>query len=173
MTFSSTIKIETGKRTLPNFTGPGEVVFASALHGDIVGINVDARQQWHVCDYAIMLSSRSVLLEAVPSPSPTPILKHWQHRWTMSKTSGNGILWVTSHGKLMKRELARDERCIIAALHVMAFNCAYVVEKLPKEKPYSRRVFKFTGPGMILMQAANVSAFAAQIGPPLSNYFSM
>ncbi|KAJ4360807.1 uncharacterized protein N0V89_001374 [Didymosphaeria variabile] len=83
------------------------------------------------------------------------------------KISGQGILWVTSFGAIIRKDLQKDEKYYIDNHHLVAWNCKYVLERVASGGIISNvtagegLVCKFTGPGTVFMQTRNPREFSA------------
>jgi uncharacterized protein (AIM24 family) len=81
------------------------------------------------------------------------------------KMSGNGLLWITSLGAIIRKDLVEGERYIVDNGHLVAWNTKYILERVASGGIISGLsageglVCKFTGPGTVFMQTRNPAAF--------------
>jgi uncharacterized protein (AIM24 family) len=151
------------------FVGPGDLILASPLLGDIVGIYVGDAQEWFVCRDALMASTESILIEF----KDQKIKKSNYEILEISRLLGNGIFWVTSYGTLIRRDLTEDETYIINGEHLIAWSCAHVVERIKTLSWNTENdkglIFKFTGPGTLFLQTGNRGFSILGMLPVLKN----
>jgi uncharacterized protein (AIM24 family) len=76
------------------------------------------------------------------------------------KFSGRGVLFVSSLGAIIQRQLKQSEQLIIDNGHLVAWTCPYAIERAGGS--YSAGVHtgeglvcRFTGPGTIYLQVIN------------------
>jgi uncharacterized protein (AIM24 family) len=119
-----------------------------------------------------MASTESILIEF----KDHKIKKANHEILEISRLLGNGIFWVTSHGTLIRRDLTHDETYLINGEHLIAWNCAHVVERIKTLSSNTASdkglVFKFTGPGTLLLQTGNRGFFILGMVPGLANHFA-
>lgn len=86
------------------------------------------------------------------------------------KATGTGPLVLSSFGAVHKLELEAGEEHIVDNGHLVAWTCAYNVEKAAKGWMGSIAsgeglVCRFTGPGTVHIQTRNLGPFAALLAP--------
>jgi uncharacterized protein (TIGR00266 family) len=136
--------------------GPGEVIVAPALPGDIIHLPVDGSK-------AIMVQSGSWLASEASVAVDT--------KWGGAKTffsgeglfllrcSGSGDMLVASYGAIFERELAPGESYKVDTGHIVAFEegIGYEVNKVGSWKSTilsgEGLVATFTGPGKLWQQS--------------------
>ncbi|MEO8423405.1 MAG: TIGR00266 family protein [Actinomycetota bacterium] len=137
-------------------SGPGEVIVAPALPGDIIHLPVDGSK-------AIMVQSGSWLASEASVAVDT--------KWGGAKTffsgeglfllrcSGSGDMLVASYGAIFERELAAGESYKVDTGHIVAFEegIGYEVNKVGGWKSTilsgEGLVATFTGPGKLWQQS--------------------
>jgi uncharacterized protein (AIM24 family) len=73
------------------------------------------------------------------------------------KFSGRGVLFVTSLGAIIQRQLRQNEQLIIDNGHLVAWTCPYAIERAGGSLSSGMHtgeglVCRFTGPGLIYLQ---------------------
>ena len=136
--------------------GPGEVIVAPALPGDIIHMPVDGSK-------AIMVQSGSWL----PSQASVAVDTKWGGAKTffsgeglfLLRCSGAGDMLVASYGAIFERELAAGETYKVDTGHIVAFEegIGYQVNKVGGWKSTilsgEGLVATFTGPGKLWQQS--------------------
>ncbi|EIM89546.1 DUF124-domain-containing protein [Stereum hirsutum FP-91666 SS1] len=142
------------------FTGPGEVLIAPEVWGDIVPITLDGQAPWSVSKYAF-LASTSGLVRGVRSQGFAKGLFSGEG-FFVSEISGQGTLWVQAIGAIVQRHLRPGEEWIVDNGHLVAWSAQYKVETikakgglLSKLHTDEGKVCRFTGPGTVYIQTRN------------------
>lgn len=149
--------------TKSTFTGPGELLLAPAQIGDITIIKLGGNEQWSVGKDAFLACTQGIVTEYKAQGLSKAIFSG--EGLYVYKISGQGILWVTSFGAIIRKDIQEGEKYIIDNGHLVAWNCKYVLERAASGGIISDRssgeglVCKFTGPGTIFMQTRNPAAF--------------
>jgi uncharacterized protein (TIGR00266 family) len=168
-------KIVTGdEMSESTFTGPGEVVFAPEIFGDIfpIAISPDQVKPWCIGKGSYLASTRGVT-----KSSKSQGLKKGFFSGDglfIHEVIGNGILFVRSFGAVMEKELRPGEELIVDNGHLVAWNCPYKIERIQASGGFlsgihtgEGLVCRFQGPGKILIQTRNPEALgewvAAQV----------
>lgn len=189
MTLKGTMKFSLKKALIGGdmsksiYTGPGELLLAPASVGDITIIKLGGHEQWSVGKDAFLACTQGIVTE-YKSQGVTKAMFSGEGLFVY-KISGQGILWCTSFGAIIRKDvsltrrtldhgtalttaqLQKDEKYIIDNGHLVAWNCKYVLERIASGGIVSNMmageglVCKFTGPGTIFMQTRNAQAFAA------------
>ncbi|KAI5240279.1 hypothetical protein E4T43_06154 [Aureobasidium subglaciale] len=82
------------------------------------------------------------------------------------KISGIGILWLSSLGAILRKDLQEGEKYIVDNGHLVAWNAKYVLERVASGGIISSvsanegLVCKFSGPGTIFLQTRNPVEFS-------------
>ncbi|KAL9631736.1 MAG: hypothetical protein Q9164_005727 [Protoblastenia rupestris] len=165
--FSVKKLITGGEMATSTYTGPGEVLFAPAYIGDITTIRFTGSEQWNVGKDAFMAATQGVVKEMKNQGFSKAMFSG--EGLFVYKISGTGILWVSSFGAIIRKDLVEGEKYNIDNGHLVAWNCKYVMERVASGGIISGissgegLVCKFTGPGTVFMQTRNATAFAAWI----------
>ncbi|KAF1360774.1 DUF124-domain-containing protein, partial [Lizonia empirigonia] len=165
MKFSLKKALIGGEMSKSQYTGPGELLLAPASIGDITIIKLGGHEQWSVGKDAFLACTQGIVTE-YKSQGVTKAMFSGEGLFVY-KISGQGILWCTSFGAIIRKDLQKDEKYIIDNGHLVAWNCKYVLERVASGGIVSNMmageglVCKFTGPGTIFMQTRNAQAFAA------------
>ncbi len=82
----------------------------------------------------------------------------------VNRVSGVGILFVTSLGAIVQRNLKQGEQWIVDNGHLVAWNCSYTIERvggglISGIHAGEGLVCRFTGPGTIFIQV-NIFLFS-------------
>ncbi|RMZ84113.1 hypothetical protein DV738_g707, partial [Chaetothyriales sp. CBS 135597] len=150
------------------FTGPGELLLAPSQLGDLTMLRMGGEDVWNVGRDAFLACTQGVTKE-YKSQSFSKAMFSGEGLFVY-RIAGTGILWFSSFGAILKKELVDGERYIIDNGHLVAWNCKYVLERIASGGIISGiasgegLVCKFTGPGTVYMQTRNPVAFSAFIG---------
>ncbi|KAI9768861.1 MAG: hypothetical protein M1840_004675 [Geoglossum simile] len=166
MKFSVRKLIAGGEMAHSNYTGPGELLLAPPALGDITIIRLDGNQ-WNVGKDAFLACTQGVVKE-YKSQGFTRGLFSGEGLFVY-KMTGNGIVFVTSLGAIIRKDLHPEERYIVDNGHLVAWNCNYKLERVASGGIISGMasgeglVCKFTGPGAVYLQTRNPQAFGQWI----------
>ncbi|CAO2653143.1 Nn.00g025540.m01.CDS01 [Neocucurbitaria sp. VM-36] len=147
------------------YTGPGELLLAPSAIGDITIIKLGGHEQWSVGKDAFLACTQGIVTEYKSQGIGKAMFSG--EGLFVYKISGQGILWCTSFGAIIRKDLQKDEKYIIDNGHLVAWNCKYVLERVASGGIVSNMmageglVCKFTGPGTVFMQTRNAQAFSA------------
>ncbi|KAF2875405.1 tryptophan RNA-binding attenuator protein-like domain-containing protein [Massariosphaeria phaeospora] len=162
-----------GDMAKSTFTGPGELLLAPAAIGDITIIKLGGQEQWSVGRDAYLACTQGIVME-YKSQGLGKIFFSGEGLFVY-KISGQGILWCTSFGAIIRKDLQRDEKYIIDNGHLVAWNCKYVMERVASGGVISNMssgeglVCKFTGPGTVFLQTRNPQAFSGWLTANAAN----
>ncbi|KKK12106.1 hypothetical protein AOCH_000027 [Aspergillus ochraceoroseus] len=168
VTFGLKKVIAGGEMTMSTYTGPGELLVAPTVLGDITVIRFSEGQEWKVGRDAFLAATSGVKHE-YKAQGLAKAFFSGEGLW-IYKFYGTGLLWMQSFGAIIKKDLADGETYFINNGHLVAWNCDYKLERAASGGIISSLssgeglACKFTGPGTVYMQTRNVTAFAAQIG---------
>jgi len=147
------------------FTGPGEVLLAPPSLGDIHLLRLGGSETWSVGKDAFLACTQGVVKE-YKNQSFSKAMFSGEGLFVY-KISGSGILWMSSFGAIIRKDLVEGERYIIDNGHLVAWNAKYVMERVASGGIISGMssgeglACKFTGPGTVYMQTRNPGAFTA------------
>ncbi|KAF2125852.1 DUF124-domain-containing protein [Dothidotthia symphoricarpi CBS 119687] len=156
-----------GDMNKSTYTGPGELLLAPPAIGDITIIKLGGQDQWSVGKDAFLACTQGIVTEYKSQGIGKGMLSG--EGFFVYKISGVGVLWITSFGAIIRKDLQKDEKYIIDNGHLVAWNCKYVLERVASGGLLSNMtageglVCKFTGPGSVFMQTRNAQAFSAWI----------
>lgn len=150
---------------MSHYTGPGELLLAPATFGDVTSIQLSGNEHWSVGKDAFLACTERVIKD-YKRQNFSQAMFSGEGLYTY-KISGSGILWVSSLGAIIRKDLAKGEKYIIDNGHLVAWNCEYKLERVASGGLISGMssgeglVCKFTGPGAVFLQTRNAQAFAA------------
>ncbi|KAF2758530.1 DUF124-domain-containing protein [Pseudovirgaria hyperparasitica] len=162
--FSMKKLIAGGEMATSTYTGPGELLLAPAALGDISNIRLSGQEQWSVGKDAFLACTQGIVKEYKSQGFGKAMFSG--EGLFVYRISGSGILWVTSLGAIIRKDLAPEEKYIVDNGHLVAWNCKYVLERVASGGIISGLssgeglVCKFTGPGTVFIQTRNPTAFA-------------
>jgi len=86
------------------FTGPGEVIFAPPMLGDITTIPLSGNETWSVGMDAYLASTQAVIRDH-KRQGLTKAMFSGEGLWVY-KISGTGLLWITSFGAIIQKTVS-------------------------------------------------------------------
>ncbi|KAL0639386.1 hypothetical protein Q9L58_001613 [Maublancomyces gigas] len=161
--FSFKKLIAGGEMAQSTYTGPGELLLAPAALGDIVPIRLDGQQTWSVGRDAFLSCTQGVVKDYKSQGFGKAMFSG--EGLFVYKISGQGVLFVTSLGAIIQKNMANGEQYIVDNDHLVAWNCKYTLERVASGGIISSMsaqeglVCRFTGPGTVFMQTRNPVAF--------------
>lgn len=165
MKFSLKKAFTGGEMSKSQYIGPGELLLAPAAIGDITIIKLSGKETWS-CGHDAFLACTQGIVTEYKSQGLSKAMFSGEGLFVY-KISGQGVLWCTSFGAIIRKDLQKDEKYIIDNGHLVAWNCKYVMERVASGGIMSNMmageglVCKFTGPGTIFMQTRNAQQFSA------------
>ncbi|KAM5372035.1 hypothetical protein ACJZ2D_007791 [Fusarium nematophilum] len=166
--FSMKKMITGGDITSSTFIGPGEVLLAPHSLGDVTTMRLTGKETWSVGQDAFLASTQGVIKD-FKRQGISKAMFSGEGLWVY-KISGTGLMWISSFGAIIRKDLVDGEKYIVDNGHLIAWNTKYVMERVASGGIISGiasaegLVCKFTGPGTIYMQTRNSRAFAAYMG---------
>ncbi|KAK5233427.1 hypothetical protein LTR47_005520 [Exophiala xenobiotica] len=154
-----------GEMAHSTFTGPGELLLAPSTLGDLAMLRMQGTDTWSVGRDAFLACTQGVVKEYKNQGFSKAMFSG--EGMFVYKISGTGLLWMSSFGAILRKDLVEGERYIIDNGHLVAWNCKYVLERVASGGIISGLssgeglVCKFSGPGTVYMQTRNPSAFSA------------
>ncbi|KJZ79573.1 hypothetical protein HIM_01042 [Hirsutella minnesotensis 3608] len=154
--------------TTTKYLGPGELLLGPPMLGDITSVRLSGNDTWSVGHDAYLASTQGVIKDHKRQGLGKAIFSG-EGLWVY-KMSGTGIMWVTSFGAIIRKDLVDGEKYIVDNGHLVAWNTKYVLERVASGGIISNLasgeglVCKFTGPGTVFLQTRNAKAFTAYIG---------
>ncbi|UNI20568.1 hypothetical protein JDV02_006643 [Purpureocillium takamizusanense] len=174
MTLRGTVKFSVKKMiagadlNTSNYIGPGELLLAPPMLGDITSIRLSGNESWSVGHDAYLASTQGVIKDHKRQGLGKAMFSG--EGLFVYKMSGTGIMWLTSFGAIIRKDLIDGEKYIVDNGHLVAWNTKYVLERVASGGIISNfasgegLVCKFTGPGTIFIQTRNAKAFTAYMG---------
>ncbi|KAI1778415.1 DUF124-domain-containing protein [Hypoxylon cercidicola] len=147
------------------FIGPGELLLAPSMLGDMTTIRLSGDESWSVGKDAYVANTQGVIRDYKRQGLGKAMFSGeglWVH-----KISGVGLLWITSFGAIIRKDLADGEKYIVDNGHLVAWNVKYVMERVASGGMLGGfasgegLVCKFTGPGTVFLQTRNPRSFSA------------
>jgi uncharacterized protein (AIM24 family) len=93
-----------GEMTMSQYTGPGELLIAPSVLGDIIVLRLDGEQEWKIGRDAF-LASTSAVKHKYQAQSLTKAVFSGEGLF-IYKISGTGLLWLQSFGAIIKKEVS-------------------------------------------------------------------
>lgn len=153
-------------QTLVASRGPGEVLLAHSIPGEIHPIVLDGRQDYVLQKDGFFAASADVDI----STKVQNLLKGLfsGEGFFVLRASGAGTLFVSSYGAIHPLDLGEGQEVIIDNGHLVAWpaNMDYKIEKassgwISSVTSGEGLVCRFRGPGRVLIQSRNPTGFAA------------
>jgi len=147
------------------FIGPGELLLAPGMLGDITSLRLTGTEHWSVAQDAYLASTQGIIKD-YKRQGLSKAMFGGEGLW-VHKISGKGLLWLTSFGAIIRKDMAENEKYIVDNGHLVAWNCKYVMERVTSGGIIAGfaagegLVCKFTGPGTVFIQTRNPKAFTA------------
>lgn len=141
------------------FIGPGEVLFAPGMLGDMTTIRLRGDESWSVGKDAYVASTQGVVKDYKRQGLGKAMFSG-EGLWVY-KMTGVGLLWITSFGAIIRKDLADGEKYIVDNGHLVAWNTKYIMERVASGGIMAGfasgegLVCKFTGPGTVFLQTRN------------------
>ncbi|KAK3370319.1 tryptophan RNA-binding attenuator protein-like domain-containing protein [Podospora didyma] len=161
--FSMKKLVAGGEMTQSTFTGPGELLLAPPMLGDITSLRLTGQESWSVSHDGYLASTQNVQKDYKRQGIGKAMFSG-EGLWVY-KISGVGLLWLTSFGAIIRKDLAEGEKYIVDNGHLVAWNVKYILERVTSGGFISGfasgegLVCKFTGPGTVFIQTRNAKAF--------------
>ncbi|MCJ1407080.1 hypothetical protein MMC19_001150 [Ptychographa xylographoides] len=165
--FSMKKLIAGGEMAHSTYTGPGELLFAPPTLGDITTLRLTGKDTWNVGRDSFMVATQGVVKEYKRQGLGKAMFSG--EGLFVYKMSGIGLLWISSFGAIIRKDLQEGERYIIDNGHLVAWNCTYVLERVASGGLISGLasgeglVCKFSGPGTVFLQTRNPAAFSVYL----------
>ncbi|KAK6856721.1 hypothetical protein PG995_006908 [Apiospora arundinis] len=147
------------------FIGPGEVLFAPGMLGDMTTIRLHGDESWSVGKDAYVASTQGIVKDYKRQGLGKAMFSG-EGLWVY-KMTGVGLLWITSFGAIIRKDLTDGEKYIVDNGHLVAWNTKYIMERVASGGIMAGfasgegLVCKFTGPGTVFLQTRNPRAFSA------------
>jgi hypothetical protein len=93
-----------GEMSTSTYTGPGELLLAPDLLGDVTNIRLDGNQTWSVGKDAFLACTQGVVKEYKSQGLGKAMFSG--EGLFVYKISGQGLLWVTSFGAIVRKDVS-------------------------------------------------------------------
>ncbi|KAI3534219.1 hypothetical protein CABS03_06375 [Colletotrichum abscissum] len=149
------------------YVGPGELLLAPPMLGDITSLRLTGKETWSVGQDAWLASTQGVIKDYKRQGLSKAIFSG--EGLYVYKISGTGLLWLTSFGAIIRKDLMEGEKYVVDNGHLVAWNVKYIMERVASGGIISGLssgeglVCKFTGPGTVFMQTRNAKHFSAYL----------
>lgn len=87
-----------------NYIGPGEILFAPSMLGDITSIRLNGNEQWNVGHDAYLASTQGVVKDHKRQGLGKAMFSG--EGLFVYKMSGTGILWISSFGAIIRKDVS-------------------------------------------------------------------
>ncbi|KAI9172509.1 hypothetical protein HJFPF1_02011 [Paramyrothecium foliicola] len=160
-----------------HLTGPGEILLGPPMLGDITSLRLTGKEQWMVGQDAYLASTQGIIKDHKRQNFSKAMFSG--EGLFVYKIGGTGLLWLTSFGAIIRKDLVDGERYLVDNGHLIAWNCKYVMERVASGGIISGLasneglVCKFTGPGTVFIQTRNPKAFGAFMSGQQYKEFNM
>lgn len=155
-------------QTLRASRGPGEVLLAPTVPGEIVIMELDGLNEYMVQKDGFLAGAETVKIESQMQSLSRGLLGG--EGFFILKISGKGALILNSFGAIHKIELKPDQEYIVDNSHLVAWSAttSYNIERAAKGWVASFTsgegfVCRFHGPGVVYIQSRNPGSFGAWI----------
>ena len=95
-----------GHMAVSCYTGPGELLLAPALMGDITSIRLSGEETWSVGKDAFLACTDRVSKD-YKTQSVSKMMFSGEGWWTY-RIAGKGILWMSSFGAIIRKDVSFD-----------------------------------------------------------------
>ncbi|KAF2840153.1 DUF124-domain-containing protein [Patellaria atrata CBS 101060] len=126
--FSMKKLVTGGDIATSTYTGPGEILLGPEALGDITSIRLTGQEQWSVGKDAFLAATQGVVKEYKSQGFGKAMFSG--EGLFVYKISGQGILWITSMGAIIRKDMVEGERYVVDNGHLVAWNCKYVMERV-------------------------------------------
>ncbi|KAJ5652011.1 hypothetical protein N7507_009437 [Penicillium longicatenatum] len=156
-----------GKMGMSTFTGPGELLLAPSVLGDLMVLPIRPENEWMIGRDAFLAHSSAVNHEYVTQGLTKAMFSG--EGLFVYKITGTGLLWIQSFGAIVKKELVEGEKYFVDNGYLVAWNCDYTLERvasggiLSAYSSHEGLACKFKGPGTVYFQTRNLNTFAMQM----------
>ncbi|CAI7589993.1 unnamed protein product [Penicillium palitans] len=156
-----------GSMTMSHYTGPGELLLAPSILGDIMSIHMDEPEEWKIGRDAFLGHTAGIDHKYQAQGLSKGVFSG--EGFFIYHITGSGILWIQSFGAIIRKDLREDETYFVDNGHLVAWNCKYKMERVASGGIISGissgegLACRFKGPGTVYLQTRNLNAFAAQM----------
>ena len=155
-------------QTLRATRGPGEVLLAPTVPGEIVTMELDGVNEYMVQKDGFLAGAETIKLESQMQSLSRGLLGG--EGFFILKISGKGALLLNSFGAIHKVDLKPDQEYIVDNSHLVAWSgtTSYSIERAASGWVASFTsgegfVCRFRGPGVVYIQSRNPGSFGAWV----------
>ena len=155
-------------QTLAARRGPGEVLLAHAIPGDIYPVELDGDRDYIVQKDGFFAGTASISVSAKVQSLTKGLFSG--EGFVVLRIGGAGTLFVSSYGAIHPIDVDDGEEVIIDNAHLVGWpdGMRYSIQKassgwLSSLKSGEGLVCRFTGPGRVLIQTRNPGAFGSWV----------
>jgi len=144
------------------FTGPGEILLAPEIWGDIVPIQLNGGETWSIGKHAFLAATAGVEFATKSQGLGRALFSG--EGFFVREVTGQGIIFVQSLGAVLKRTLQPGEEWVVDNGHLVAWSASYKIERIQAGGLISSAntdeglVCRFVGPGSVYIQTRNAEA---------------
>ena len=171
---------------MSHYTGPGELLLAPSMLGDIIALHVDEPKEWKIGRDALLGYTAGIEHKHQSQGLSKGMFSG--EGFFIYKITGSGILWMQSFGAIIRKDVSRSCPVIqkrgvfltpakleegvsyfVDNGHLVAWDCKYKIERVASGGIVSGvtsgegLACRFTGPGTIYLQTRNLNAFSTQM----------
>jgi uncharacterized protein (AIM24 family) len=188
--FSMKKLVAGGEMSTSTYTGPGELLLAPPMLGDITSLRLTGHEAWSVSHDGFLACTQNVVKDYKRQGLGKAMFSG-EGLWVY-KISGTGLVWLTSFGAIIRKDVSHfcllfpferrregiiltgvdvqlmdGEKYIVDNGHLVAWNTKYVLERVSSGGLISGiasgegLVCKFTGPGTVFIQTRNAVCYLA------------
>lgn len=146
-----------GEMASSTYIGPGEVLLAPPTLGDITSISMSDNQQWFVGRDAFLACTQDINRDYKRQGIGKAMFSG--EGLFVYKISGNGLLFISSFGAIIRKDIVDGEKYFVDNGHLVAWNMKYTLERVSSGGMISNfssgegLVCKFIGPGTVFLQS--------------------
>lgn len=96
--------ISGGEMTMSQYTGPGELLLAPSVLGDIIYLQLDGTQEWKVGRDGFLASTSGVQRKYITQSLSKGVFSG--EGLFIYKIGGAGLLWLQSFGAIIKKDVS-------------------------------------------------------------------
>ena len=110
--FSMKKLIAGGEMAHSTYTGPGEILFAPSCLGDITTVRLTGSESWNVGKDAFLAATQGIVKEYKNQGISKAMFSG--EGLFVYKISGIGILWISSWGAIIRKDVSAIAKCLRA-----------------------------------------------------------
>jgi uncharacterized protein (AIM24 family) len=96
-----------GEMSMSNYTGPGELLLAPSVLGDIIVLRMNGDQEWKIGRDAFLASTAGVKHKYQAQSLAKGVFSG--EGLFIYKISGTGLLWMQSFGAIIKKDVSSTD----------------------------------------------------------------